>query len=216
MIEPLHGIIAIVWVSHREDPKSPLTQSVSWVRFVISPHSVGRAGESLGMPPRPSWAAPPQGSVASLEILPPSFVDIHESLPPSLSRSGRFTDPHSLAPQYYLIIPRRGSIILNCQFWAENEQNSNFNHSLILHSLLRDCLCEALAWHDGSMLDFQIRKFCPPWVRFPLATSVLLPIQTSIAVASRIEIDRRAATPLNLKLNPDSRSIRRSATSKYW
>ena len=57
------------------------------------------------MPPRPSWAAPPRGSVASLEILPPSLLRLgiftNLYLPHSLVRVG-FLDPHSLAPQYYL------------------------------------------------------------------------------------------------------------------
>ena len=68
------------------------------------------------MPPRPSWAAPPWGSVASLEILPPSLLRLwiftNLSLPHSLVRGG-FTDPHSLAPQYYLNPNRVSQDILN-------------------------------------------------------------------------------------------------------
>ena len=90
-------------------------QGVSLMRILNLPHLIGQSGEILNIP---------SGSVVrslgrlgeslmscapsrfSLEILPPSLVHSllcrqeHSQISSSLSCSRRFTDPHSLAPQY--------------------------------------------------------------------------------------------------------------------
>ena len=94
----------VIWLGIERLQRIIAIQGVSLVRILNLPsliwsvgRSIGRSGESLGRISR---------ELRSLEILPRDSPSLPLSLPlsllpPSLVRGG-FTDPHSLAPQYYL------------------------------------------------------------------------------------------------------------------